>query len=122
MDPNLSAPQEPQTDQLQPVAAPRGLKIAVIVMGVVLIVGFITVFVTIGYRIANPRVAAPAASGAEAIYDTSLSIPRGGEISQLQAAEDRALLTVTGANGVQTLIVLDTAKGRVIGRFTLNQE
>ena len=93
-----------------------------IVMGVILIVGFITVFVTIGYRIANPRAPAPTQSGTEQIYNTSISIPRGGEISDLKAGDERALVTITGLNGVQTLIVLDTAEGKIIGRFTLMQE
>ncbi len=122
MDSNLSAPAEPGTDQLQPVAAPRALKIAVIVMGVVLIIGFIAVFITIGYRVANPRTATPSDNGGASAYDTSVAIPRGGEISQLEMAEDRALVTISNAEDVQTLIVLDTVNGRIVGRFKLEYE
>lgn len=121
MDPNLSEPGKPEADQQQqPAAAPRGLKIAVVVMGVILIVGFLAVFITIAYRVANPR--APVPGEGPAGYDLPVALSAGAEISGIEFTGERALLTVTGPDGAQSLIVLDTERGRTIGRFTLQPE
>jgi len=104
------------------VAPSRALKIAVVVMGIILVVGFVTVFITIAYRVANPRVIAPGEAGHEKGFEHRVAIPRGAGVSELDFTGDRVLMTVTGADGARTLIVLDAAHGRTIGRFALEPE
>ena len=91
-------------------------------MGVVLIIGFIAVFITIGYRVANPRTASVGERAGGSVYETRVRIPPGGEISHLQFTGDRALVTLSDRQGAQTLVVLNTANGRILGRFTLENE
>ena len=104
-----------------PPPAPRALKVAVIVMGVILIVGFIAVFTTIAYRIANPRAAAPAGE-AGAGFETAVAIPPGAEVTGMEIADGLALVTLRAADGSTVVVVLDPAKGRTLGRFTLQPE
>lgn len=91
-------------------------------MGVILIVGFVTVFITIAYRVANPRVIPPGEAGHEGGYAHGVAIPEGAEISDLQFTGDRVLMTVTGRDGARSLIVLDATRGRTIGRFNLEPQ
>ena len=86
-------------------------------MGVTLIVGFIAVFTTIGYRVANPR--APGAGGPFAV---DVAIPPGSTVAELRFTGDRALIMLEGPGASHSLVVLDTARGRAIGRFTLGRE
>jgi hypothetical protein len=122
MDPDLAASASSTADQPQPAVAPRALKVAVIVMGVTLIVGFIAVFTTIGYRVANPRAPGASDAGGNGAFAVDVPIPAGSAVADLQFTGDRALILLEGPGASQSLVVLDTARGRAIGRFTLARE
>jgi hypothetical protein len=118
----LSEPGASAADQGVAIAPSRTLKIAVVVMGVILVVGFIAVFITIAYRVANPRVIAPGEAGHEKGFEHRVALPGGAEVSGLEFTGDRVLVTVTAADGAKSLIVLDATRGRTIGRFALEPE
>ena len=111
-DAELQAAQMPQY---------RGLKTAVIVMGVLLVVGFVVVFSTIIYRTVNlgDGVSGAASEGAAAGYERNVTLPAGARIEQVTADNDRLLVEVVEAEGARLLVVLDARRGREIGRFRL---
>lgn len=101
----------------------RGLKIVVIVMGVMIVVGFTALIVIIVGRVSNPR---PAASNAPATATTStpapvigpasvappVDIPAGARIEGMSAAPDRVVIALALPDGTRQLIVIELATGR----------
>ena len=117
-------------DQNAVAAPPRALKFAVIAMGVILIVGFAAVFITIGYRVANPERpvdalvgdAAGSAAAPAAFGTVSLDAPAGARVVGTALDGTRALITVRAGSGPDTVIVVDLATGAEIGRIAVGAE
>ena len=91
-------------------------------MGVLLIVGFIVVFITIIYRVVASGDASQAAAPRGVFGQVDVNIPAGATIVSTTVDGDRALVRMSGADGVQTLIVFDIRRGHEVGRFRLNSE
>lgn len=102
----------------------RGLKTAVIVMGILLVVGFILVFSTIIYRTVNlgDDEGAPGVATTAKGYDRAIALPAGAQVQRVTPDSDRLLVEVVQADGVRMLIVLDARRGREIGRFRLSTQ
>ena len=99
-------------------------------MGVILIVGFAAVFITIGYRVANPErpvdavVEGAADSGGATVTfgNVALDAPEGARVVGTTTDGNRALITVRAASGPDTVIVVDLVTGAEIGRIAVGAE
>jgi hypothetical protein len=93
----------------------RLLKIAVILMGILLVGGFALVVATMVYQASRlGQEAAPALSGVE----TELAIPKDAEVTGLALDGDRLALHLRTA-GSQELVVIDLNSGKVVARIRL---
>lgn len=95
----------------------RALKIAVIVMGVVLVLGFITVIARIIYLVSRPP-AQQASSGAGLAAEQRLELPDGA-IVRSQSLSGNRLAVHYEAPGGAGIAVLDLETGRTISRVRL---
>lgn len=104
----------------------RALKIAVVVMGVMIVVGLAVIAVTIlkrlgGVSAPEPAIAVPYVPGVPlAGFDpATVPLPAGSRLQQIVPAGDRLVLHMAGEGGKDVLMVLDMAGGRVLGSFLL---
>lgn len=98
----------------------RALKVLVIVMGVMLVVGFIGLIVAIVDRVSKKeplRVAAPAGQPFSA---PPIDLPQGARIESMAAGSDRLVLDLALPNGERRLLVIDLATGRNLGTIPLH--
>jgi hypothetical protein len=100
-----------------PSGAPRALKAAVIVMGVLLVFGFAVVIITIANRAANPESTATAEGGFGTV---EVAAPPGARVVRTVLEGRRALVTLRDEAGRETLVVLDVIRGQEVGRFALD--
>jgi hypothetical protein len=89
----------------------RALLAAVVIMGVLIVAGVVTVVVTIAQRVAGS--ASPAVA-VQAVLDE----PAGTRIIGAALAPDRLALTLQGG-GPDRVVVLDPRSGRIVARATL---
>jgi hypothetical protein len=109
---------EPDADPgAEPARAPRALKVAVIAMGAALVAGFAVVITTIVYRAANPEAGSAAAD--QGFGEVQVAAPPGAQVVGTVLDGRRALVTLRGADGRETLIILDVIRGQEVGRFAL---
>jgi hypothetical protein len=103
----------------------RLLKIAVIVMGVLLVGGFASVIAAIVYQASRlgqtpaPTAAAPAIAPASA--NAELPIPKDAEVTALALDGNRLALTLKSASGSE-LLVIDLGSNKVLSRIKLRPE
>jgi hypothetical protein len=93
----------------------RALKIAVVVMGVLIVVGTTGLVVGIGRRLVAP--AAPVATW-PASASVVLDEPIGTRIAGLLAVRDRLAVQLQGG-GADRVVLIDPATGSVAGRISL---
>jgi hypothetical protein len=93
-----------------------GLKIAVVVMGVLIVVGTVGLVVGIARRSAPPVVAPVVASlvSVSAVLDE----PEGTHIAGIVAVRDRLAVQLRGG-GVDRVVLIDPATGTIAGRIAL---
>jgi hypothetical protein len=100
----------------------RILKIAVIVMGILLVGGFAFVLAAIVYQASRPKqdgaVTLPP-DGAAAIID--LPVGPGAGVTALTLDGNRLALHLTGGDGPE-IVVLDLASGKVVSRVKLKRQ
>ncbi|MBV9015251.1 MAG: hypothetical protein JO213_01920 [Alphaproteobacteria bacterium] len=94
----------------------RGLKIAVIVMGVMLIVGVVVLIGAIGARVSHKSAEPPSRP---AFAADPIELPAGARIESMTAGSDRLVLDVLLADGTRQLLILDLASGRRLGTIPL---
>jgi len=99
--------------------APRGLKAAVIIMGAVLVVGFIVLFSTIVYRAVKSGAGAP--SGAKGFGEIEALIGKDAEIAGMHLDGNRLAVQIRGPGGPE-IILFDVRRGQEIGRIRLKPE
>ena len=98
----------------------RALKIAVVVMGVLIVVGTIGLVVGIARRSSAP-VAPPVASVAAALPASLAAVldePAGTHIAGIAAVRDRLAVQLQGG-GVDRVVLIDPATGAVAGHISL---
>ena len=88
----------------------RGLMAAVIVMGVLIVLGVATLAVTIVRRLS-----APASQSLQPLNE-----PPGTRLQSIAAAGDRLAVLLTGG-GPDRVILLDPRTGQITGRLSLAQ-
>jgi hypothetical protein len=95
----------------------RGLKIAVVVMGVLIVVGTVGLVIGIARRSSAP-------SGTVAAMPASISAvleePVGTRIAGIVAVRDRLAVQLQGG-GVDRVVLIDPITGTVAGRISLAQ-
>src|SRR5258708_11837119 len=103
----------------------RALKVLVVVMGVLLLAGVAVVIVTIMTRLAQHRAAtAPAAMEGRPVPfgTTTLALPAGARVIEMQSAGRRLALHLRHADGSEALLILDPDTGTEIGTIELKPQ
>jgi hypothetical protein len=98
------------------------LKIAVIVMGLLLVGGFAFVLAAIVYQASQRGQATPSAEGGEGAPTRSeLQIPRDATVTSLALDGDRLALHLNSPQGAE-IAVIDVRSGKVVARIKLKPE
>lgn len=95
----------------------RAVKILVIVMGIMLVGGFIALIVSIAYMAKHRQATAPAAPAPYAA--PAIELPAGARIETMALGADRLVLNIITPEGNRELLVLDLASGRRLGTIPL---
>jgi hypothetical protein len=94
----------------------RGLKILVVVMGVMLIAGFAALAAVIAFRLSRGG----PASVPSRPFATSVDIPRGARVEAMTAGTDRLVLELALPDGGRQLVIIDLATGGRLGAIELH--
>jgi hypothetical protein len=94
----------------------RALTIAVIVMGVLIVVG--TMALVIGVARRSTVALAPPATALSATFAAVLDEPAGTHITGIAAIRDRLVVQLRGG-GADRVVLIDPATGAVAGRLSL---
>lgn len=94
----------------------RGLKILIVVMGVMIIVGFAVLIAVIGGRLSR---GGSAASAARPFTAAAIDVPRGARIEAMTAGTGRLVLELALPEGGRQLVVIDLATGARLGTIEL---
>jgi hypothetical protein len=98
----------------------RALKILVVVMGVMLVVGFVALVISIAYVAKHRQTAAPLVTAGPAPYTApAIELPAGARIETMALATNRLVLSIIMPDGDRELLVLDPASGRRLGTIPL---
>ncbi len=91
----------------------QALKVLVIGMGVLIIVGFVVVVVTLASRLSG--------TGKSGFGEVPVEVPEGCNVHETQVDGDRLLLRLDGpaARGCHQIVVVDLRAGKVQGRVRL---
>ncbi len=100
----------------------KALKIAVIVMGVLLVGGFALVLGAIVYQASRLGQDAPARDPAVSDQGAAqVTVPQGANVTAMDLDGGRLALHLAGSNGPE-VIVIDVGSGRVLARIKLKPE
>ena len=94
----------------------RALKILVVVMGILLVGGFVTLIAVIANRVAQREAARPAAQPFAA---APIELPAGARIETVAVGPDRLVVHLALPDGNRELLILDLATGRRLGTIPL---
>ena len=104
----------PSPAPIPQASAPLWLKVLVIVMGLMIVVGFIVVASEIAHRMSSASTSAsPAASGAA--FARSIALPSGAQVVSVDTAGDRIAVHVRSVEGRSTLYIVDPRNGALLG-------
>jgi hypothetical protein len=94
----------------------RALKIAVIVMGVMLVVGAVALIAAIATRVSHK----PSEPASRVEYAAPpIDLPAGSRIEAMTAGSDRLVVDLLLADGTRQLLIIDLATGRRLGTIPL---
>jgi hypothetical protein len=85
------------------------LKLLVIGMGVILVVGFLVVVVTLFNRLTNPR-------EPKALGQVAVTVPAGCQLADAWSEDEQLYLRYAG-EGCGLVVVLDAESGRELARY-----
>jgi Family of unknown function (DUF6476) len=94
----------------------RGLKIAVVVMGVMLIVGFAVLIAVVAGRLSR---GGSGSNTPRPFAVAPIDIPRGARIEAMTAWTDRLVLGLALPEGGRQLVIIDLATGARLGTIDL---
>ena len=104
----------PSPAPIPQASAPLWLKVLVIVMGLMIVVGFVVVASEIARRMSSASTSAsPAASGAA--FARSIALPSGAQVVSVDTAGDRIAVHVRSVEGRSTLYIVDPRNGALLG-------
>lgn len=90
------------------------IKAVVAGMGVLIVVGFVVVAVTLVQRMQSIQTLQQA-------YSTNITLPTGSRVVETAIGDGHILLRLTLTGGGEALTVIDTDSGRELGHVTLIQ-
>ncbi len=94
--------------------APLWLKVLVIVMGLLIVAGFIVIAAEIARRMSTSNVShPPAAAGAS--FAQRIALPPGAHVVSMNAAGDRLVVHVEAKDGLSTAYIVDPRTGALLG-------
>ena len=93
-------------------SAPLWLKVLVVVMGLLIVVGFIVVAAEISRRMSSAS-SGPTPSGAA--FAERIALPSGSQVVSVSPAGDRVAVHVKAADGRSTLYIVDPRNGALLG-------
>ena len=99
----------------------RVLKIAVIVMGLVLVGGFAFVLAAVVYQASRGGQERAAADAVLETMETELALPQGADVNSLALDGDRLALHFKSAAGPE-IAVIDLKTGKVLARIKLKPQ
>ncbi|MFO1024647.1 MAG: hypothetical protein U1E70_05635 [Acetobacteraceae bacterium] len=94
----------------------RGVKIAAIVMGVLIVVGTIGLAIGVVRKASAPSV--PVAAALPSVVDVVLQEPEGTRIAAIAVLADRLAVQLQGG-GVDRVVLVDPKTGALAGRVSL---
>jgi len=130
MDTSQTTPEQPQTagpEEFEGPISPRGqriLKFAVVIMGIMLVVGFMVVVGTIAYRAVKLSQADPSITDAPDKHGFSrldVDVAPDTLISQIELDGNRMAVHVT-KNAADEILIIDIKRGALLGRVRLNEK
>jgi hypothetical protein len=87
------------------------LKVLVIVMGLLIVAGFVIIAAEIARRMSNPN----AARAPSAAFSERIALPSGARVVSMTAAGDRLVVHVETTGGASTAYVVDPRNGALVG-------
>jgi hypothetical protein len=98
----------------------RALKILVIVMGIMLVGGFVALIISTAYMTKHRETTLSVPATTRAPYAApTIELPAGARIEAMALGADRLVLNIITPDGNRELLVLDLASGRRLGTIPL---
>ena len=92
-------------------AAPLWLKVLVVVMGLLIVVGFIVIATEIARRMSSASTGAAPST----VFSERIALPSGAQVVSVSPAGDRVAVHVKSADGRSTLYIVDPRNGALLG-------
>ena len=100
-------------------SAPLWLKVLVIVMGLLIVAGFVVVAAEIARRMSTPNAARPPASGPSGSssggFTERVALPSGARVVSMNAVGDRLVVHVETQGGPSAAYIVDPRNGALLG-------
>jgi len=93
-------------------SAPLWLKVLVIVMGLLIVAGFVVIAAEIARRMSTPNAVRPPASSA---FAERIALPPGARVVSMSAIGDRLVIHVETQGGPAAAYVVDPRNGALLG-------
>ena len=93
---------------------PLWLKVLVIVMGLLIVAGFIVVAAEIARRLSSPNAGLPPAASLAA-FRQRIALPPGARVVSMQAVGERLVVQVDSPNGAAQAYIVDPRNGALLG-------
>lgn len=98
----------------------RALKTLVIVMGIMLVGGFVALIISIASMTKHRETTLPVPATTRVPYAApAIELPAGARIEAMALGADRLVLNIITPDGNRELLVLDLASGRRLGTIPL---
>ena len=94
-------------------SAPLWLKVLVIVMGLLIVAGFVVIAAEIARRMSTPNAARPPASGGA--FAERIALPSGARVVSINAVGDRLVVHVETQGGPAAAYIVDPRNGALLG-------
>jgi hypothetical protein len=98
----------------------RALKILVVVMGVMLVTGFVGLIVAIADRVSKKEPLRAGTPPGQPFSAPPIDLPPGAHIESMAAGSDRLVLNLILSDGGHRLLIIDLATGRNLGMIPLH--
>jgi hypothetical protein len=93
--------------------APLWLKVLVVVMGILIVVGFIVIAAEIARRMSSSNPSRPPASST---FNERIALPPGARVVSMTTAGDRLIVHVETQGGPVSAYIVDPRNGALLGK------
>ena len=99
---------------------PRWLVVAVVVMGLLLVIGVVIVGTEVSRRLSSPKpavapAAAPSTASPDSAFRQKITLPPGSQVISMSAVGDRLIVQVENQEGLASAYVVDPRTGTLLG-------